>query len=93
MPFFMKKPIIVEAKQFTGSNIKGMLEFMGQKVSDPLHHKFSDYEDIVKEKGLHVQTLEGELMAKPGDWIVKGTKGEFWPVRNDIFSASYEPAE
>jgi hypothetical protein len=40
-----------------------------------------------------VTTLEGPLSALAGDWIVNGTAGELWPVREDIFARTYEPAE
>jgi len=38
-----------------------------------------------------IKTLEGEMAANPGDWIVTGIKGETYPCRNDIFRATYEP--
>ena len=39
-----------------------------------------------------ITTLEGEMTASPGDWIIKGVKGEFYPCKPDIFEATYEPA-
>lgn len=42
---------------------------------------------------LRIETLEGTMTARPGDWIVKGVKGEVYPVRADIFADTYEPAE
>ncbi|WP_233152667.1 hypothetical protein [Mycobacterium sp. NS-7484] len=42
---------------------------------------------------LLVCTLEGAMSALPGDWIVRGIKGEFYPVKPDIFAATYEPVE
>lgn len=41
---------------------------------------------------VRVRTLEGTMTARPGDWIVKGVAGEVYPVRADIFAATYEPA-
>ena len=41
----------------------------------------------------NLQTLEGVVTCQPGDWIVKGVEGECWPIRKDIFEATYEPAE
>jgi hypothetical protein len=40
-----------------------------------------------------IKTLEGELTVSPNDWIIKGVKGEFYPCKPDVFTASYEPAE
>lgn len=39
-----------------------------------------------------IATLEGVMKAKPGDWVVRGVVGEFYPVRDDIFRETYEEA-
>ena len=41
---------------------------------------------------LYIGTLEGEMMAGPGDWIIRGVKGEIYPCKPDIFAATYETA-
>ena len=46
---------------------------------------FSDADDIVG-----IQTLEGLMVAKLGDWIIKGVKGEFYPCKPDIFESTYD---
>lgn len=43
--------------------------------------------------GIGISTLEGEMEIKPGDWIIKGVKGEFYPCKPDIFEATYEEVE
>ena len=40
-----------------------------------------------------IETLEGLMTASPGDWIVTGIKGEQYPVKPDIFEATYSPIE
>ncbi len=40
----------------------------------------------------HIHTLEGPHHVSDGDWIARGIKGEFWPIKDDIFRATYEPA-
>lgn len=40
-----------------------------------------------------IATLEGVMQAKPGDWIIRGVQGEFYPCKPDIFEATYEPVE
>ncbi|UYQ70981.1 hypothetical protein OF122_13025 [Pelagibacterium flavum] len=45
-----------------------------------------------KESGLVIPTLEGDHLARPGDWVIKGVQGEFYPCKPDIFAATYEPA-
>lgn len=42
---------------------------------------------------LEIATLEGVLTAKPGDWIIRGEHGEFWPCKPDVFAATYEAVE
>jgi hypothetical protein len=41
---------------------------------------------------LHIGTLEGVMAAAPGDWIIRGVKGEIYPCKPDIFAATYDPA-
>ena len=41
---------------------------------------------------LTIETLEGRMAASPGDWVIRGVQGEFYPCRGDIFSLTYEPA-
>ena len=40
-----------------------------------------------------IKTLEGDMVAEPGDWIITGIKGERYPCKPDIFAATYEPAD
>lgn len=40
-----------------------------------------------------IETLEGTMAANPGDWIIKGVKGEFYPCKSSIFKATYEPMD
>jgi hypothetical protein len=42
---------------------------------------------------LAINTLEGEMRADVGDWIIQGVKGELYPCKNDIFAATYDPVE
>ena len=45
------------------------------------------------EMAVVVHTLEGDLMAQPGDYIITGVAGEQYPCRADIFEATYEEVE
>lgn len=78
---FRKKPVVIEAVQYTGTNHEEIGFFAGQAVS--------------LERGiLFVRTLENRrLEADVGDWIIKGVAGEFYPCKPDIFEATYEPAD
>lgn len=77
MGFYRKKPVVIEAIQFTG-NFDEIENFVGGDAE-------------FRDGGLVVATLEGPLRANPNDYIIKGVKGEFYPCKPDIFEATYEP--
>ena len=76
MPFFRKKPVVIEAIQFTG-NFDEIEEFVGGDAES-------------RDGKLLVATLEGPLWASNEDWIIKGVKGEFYPCKPDVFKQTYE---
>lgn len=87
MPKFRKKPVEIEAVRFTGINERLHSEldrFVGAKL------EVREYKNALC---LVIPTLEGEHIATPGDWIIKGIKGECYPCKPDIFTETYEPVE
>ena len=80
---FRKRPVVIEALQWTGRNFKDMQAFIGE---------FED-EGPYLMGPLVIETLEGDMKAQPGDWIIKGVAGECYPCKPDIFAATYEPVE
>lgn len=40
-----------------------------------------------------INTLEGDMLASPGDWIITGVNGEKYPCKPDVFEKTYEPAD
>lgn len=83
MTKYRKKPIIIEAIQYTGKNRDQILiELKMPSIA----------EDLISED-LIIETLEGDMHASIGDYIIKGIKGEFYPCKPDIFEASYERIE
>lgn len=80
---FRKKPVVIEAMQLTPENGAEVWEWADSK---PL------YDPTGKVVGLRIYTLEGDMKADFGDWIIRGVKGEFYPCRDDIFRATYEAA-
>ena len=48
---------------------------------------------IIKAYQLIIKTLEGDMLASKGDWIVTGVDGEQYPVKPDIFKKTYEPVK
>jgi len=91
MARFRKKPVVIEAVQWDGSNLGEVIKFTGRHES-ALKWSWPEYEAVVRAEGLKIFTLEGPLMAAIGDWIIRGVKGEFYPCKPDIFAETYEPA-
>lgn len=82
MPKFRKKPVVIEAVRWTGENLSEVVKFMGA----------GQYQQDFVSNDLVIPTLEGEMKASPGDWIIRGVKGELYPCKPDIFEMTYEPA-
>ena len=74
---YRKKPVTIEAIQWTGTNLSEIDNFMGATVEN-------------KGKTLVIHTLEGDMEASIGDYIIKGVNGEFYPCKPDIFAETYE---
>ena len=83
MGFYRKKPVVIEAIQYTGENRSEVLDFDSRIVA-----RFPDGDHHVA-----VYTLEGKMRADEGDYIIRGVRGEVYPCKPDIFEATYEPAE
>ena len=90
---YRKKPVVIKAVQLCKNNTKEVLEFMGQKVDlncDMAFQRWEEYCNLVKEEGLTIHTLEGDMIVSIGDYIIKGVNGEFYPCKPDIFEKTYE---
>lgn len=88
MTRYRKKPVEIDAFQFRG-------------VSAPLGYQLNLDDWLVDMGGLEagvkyvgdtieIPTLEGTMVASPGDWIIRGVKGEFYPCKPDVFDITYE---
>lgn len=92
---FQKLPVVIDAILYTGENLAAVFEFTGKHPKwDQWFFSFGDYEAFVKaDRGVFkIYTLEGTMEANPGDWIIRGVKGEHYPCKPDIFAATYVPA-
>ena len=89
MAKYRKKPVVIEAVQWTGDNLREIIDFTGLHESAK-KWTWEEYEKVVALQGLKIFTLEGPLNASPGDYIIKGVQGEFYPCKPDIFEATYE---
>ena len=79
---FRKKPVVIDAVRWTGQNpdaVNSLATVYGTLRPQP-------------DGSLEIATLEGTMRAEPGDWIIRGVKGECYPCKPDIFEATYDPA-
>lgn len=74
---FRKKPVTIEAIQWTGKNLSEIDNFVGGSIAN-------------KGTILIIHTLEGDMEASIDDYIIKGVNGEFYPCKPDIFDKTYE---
>lgn len=88
---FRKKPVVINAEQVPVDDIIENIELHGRVWGLFMSGNFDDFM-MTTDKGYDIHTLEGVMHASPGDWIIKGVKGEFYPCKPDIFEATYEPA-
>lgn len=80
MAKYRKKPVVIEAVQFTRGNFEEIEKFVGGDAE-------------WRDRELIIATLEGPLHASNNDYIIKGVQGEFYPCKPDIFEATYEAVE
>ena len=78
-----KKPVEIRAVQLVEGNDAAILAFM-EATRCPF--------EITDAYTVTIHTLEGDMRADPGDWIIQGVKGEFYPCKPESFEATYEPA-
>jgi hypothetical protein len=84
MAKFRKKPVVIEAYKYQaelGNNrMMNWLSIQGANVAGWIFH----------DGEITIPTLEGNMKAVDGDFIIKGVNGEFYPCKPDIFEATYE---
>lgn len=77
---YRKKPVIISAMQWKGNNRSEIIDFVGNSA-------------VFDRTGLYIITLEGEMFASIGDYIIRDVDGEFYPCKSDIFRKTYELVE
>lgn len=101
MSKFRKKPVVVEAAQVRATDFNGhtwdgfpfsdnpqwLLDAVKGHTLRPVTPGCTDYAEW------EIETLEGTMLATPGDWIIRGVKGEIYPCKPDIFAATYEAVD
>ena len=86
MGLYRKKPVVIEAIQWFEHGDHPAVEIIQ-------HGHPIDTGAIDPHSYGWVPTLEGGHVVTPGDWIIKGVKGEFYPCKPDIFEATYEQVQ
>lgn len=80
--FYKKKPVIVEAIQWTGENEQQIFKWMSG---------YNKHDYCMINGRMIIKTLEGDHTANIGDFIIRGIHGEYYPCKPDIFKKTYEP--
>lgn len=82
---YRKKPIVIEAIQYKMSDDDVSIEQVQDRIADFMEENI----EIIGNK-ITIKTIEGEMIAKEGDYIIKGINGEFYPCKSAIFEKTYE---
>ena len=91
---FTKKPVTVEAVQFTEA-LRDAIVLDGSPCPDGVKRGATTWHQKDRKiwrADFFIDTLEGRMNVKIGDWIIKGVKGEFYPCKPDIFEMTYDRA-
>lgn len=83
MGMYRKKPVLIEARQADSCDYDGLCDLVawcGGRATDE------------GTAVIAITTLEGVMLVEPGDWVIRGVAGEFYPCKPDIFAATYEEA-
>lgn len=78
---FRTKPCEIEATKWTGRNVKEIMRFVKNESA------------IITNGVLIIKTLEGDMVASAGDYIIRGLRGEYYPCKPDVFQKKYEPCK
>lgn len=86
MEKYRKKPVVIDAFKWTGGS---------DQIEDPdwIVSRIKMGQVSFADGRMFIKTLEGIMEAQPGDYIIRGIKGEIYPCKADIFEATYEAAE
>lgn len=82
-----RKTATIRAEQFDGS--KEMAKRYGAELYSESGYGYDAVEGEPEGDGYVIDTLEGELLIRTGDWIATGIKGEYWPIADDVFKQTY----
>lgn len=89
MSKFRKRPVEIEAFQWNPDNAPNWVS-VPPDAAWFINAQIMRVVSPTKDGGCSIKTLEGTMRANPGDWIIRGVKGELYPCKPDIFAATYE---
>lgn len=87
MPLYKKKPVTIEARKLTVENHNDIAHWIAEHGYNVRYFTKPPMRAV---SGLIIETLEGNMEASYGDYIIKGVSGEFYPCKPDIFDITYE---
>lgn len=99
---YRKKPVVIEARRLAGTPFEIHDVYLWVEANTQGSYDTNDDGEPVPESGVSIDartgfmviaTPEGEMQVKPGDYIIRGVQGEFYPCKPDIFEQTYEPVE
>lgn len=76
---FRKKPLVVDAVRWLGNNWWEIDAFCGDFVTS-----------VKGDSDIRLRTIDSIAVVSPGDWVIRGVKGEFYPIKHEILLETYE---
>lgn len=89
---YRKRPVEIEAMQFDGTVPSGLAieAWAGGTGRENDDVRFNPKLFTGQDRTIEICTKDGVMLAREGDWIIKGIAGEFYPCKPDIFAATYD---
>lgn len=88
---YRKRPVTIEAAQWNGT-AQGATPIIDWILTQGGTARYWSAEDTGTTARIDIDTLEGTMSASPGDYVIRGVQGEFYPCKPDIFAQTYEEA-
>ena len=94
MPTFRKKPVKIQAFQWTPEAVSNSNSWPSWLYRASMLLPEADGAFVVEDNiHCHIKTLEGDMTVTLNDWIIQGVQGEIYPCKPDIFEETYEAVE
>ena len=90
---FRKKPVVIEAFKYDDAFINLSNEYVPKWAESAHTNGIIYFKEIGNTQVMMIKTLEGEVVASIGDYIIKGINGEIYPCKPDIFEKTYDPID